>query len=129
MTEAEISALVERFYAKVREDVLLGPIFGAAVHHWDAHLELLKDFWSSVLLTTGRYKGNPLLAHFNLPIGEAHFERWLILFAETAKEVMSPAGAKLIVERAQMIAANLKRNLPSMEGSSNGAGWLASQEA
>ena len=84
ITEMEIASLVERFYAKVRADPEIGPVFNDAVQNWDAHLALLKDFWSTVLLTTGRYKGNPLLAHFPLPIEEKYFARWLTLFSETA---------------------------------------------
>jgi hypothetical protein len=72
ITETEIASIVERFYAKVRVDPEIGPVFNDAVQNWDAHLALLKDFWSTVLLTTGRYKGNPLLAHFPLPIEERY---------------------------------------------------------
>jgi hemoglobin len=111
ITEAEISNLVDRFYAKVRLDPQIGPIFNEAVENWPAHLDLLKDFWSSVLLTTGRYKGNPLLAHFRLPIEEKHFERWLALFTETANEVMSAPHAALVAQRAALIAVNMKRVL------------------
>jgi hemoglobin len=111
ITEVEISTLVERFYAKVRLDPEIGPVFNNAVENWDAHLALLKDFWSSVLHTTGRYKGNPLLAHFNLPIETRHFTRWLALFGETAREVLTPAQANLITHRADRIAINMKRVL------------------
>jgi hemoglobin len=111
ITEAEISTLVDRFYAKVRVDPQIGPVFNEAVENWDAHLALLKDFWSSVLLTTGRYKGNPLVAHFRLPIQEADFTRWLELFRETANEVMSSAHADLIAFKANAIALNMKRVL------------------
>jgi hemoglobin len=116
ITETEISNLVDRFYAKVRMDSQIGPIFNEAVENWPAHLELLKDFWSSVLLTTGRYKGNPLLAHFRLPIEEKHFERWLALFAETANEVMSAAHAAIVAQRAAQIAINMKRVLATSPG-------------
>ena len=111
ITESEISELVDRFYAKVRIDPEIGPVFSDAVENWDAHLALLKDFWSTVLLTTGRYKGNPLLAHFRLPIEERHFVRWLALFTETATEVLSETHAALIAQKAQNIAANMKRVL------------------
>ena len=53
ITETEIASIVERFYAKVRVDPEIGPVFNDAVQNWDAHLALLKDFWSTVLLTTG----------------------------------------------------------------------------
>ena len=88
MTEDQVASLVQRFYAKVREDEMLGPVFNAAVHDWPEHLEKLSAFWSSVMLTTGRYKGNPMAAHvkqksaIELPM----FGRWLELWRETAGE-------------------------------------------
>jgi hemoglobin len=115
ITEAQIGSLVERFYKKVRVDSEIGPIFENAIHNWDAHLALLKDFWSTVLLTTGRYKGNPLLAHFPLPIKEKHFARWLTLFAETAKEEMAPSQAAIVARKAELIAMNMRRVLASQK--------------
>jgi hemoglobin len=111
ITETEIASIVERFYAKVRVDPVIGPVFNEAVQNWDVHLALLKDFWSTVLLTTGRYKGNPLLAHFPLPIKERYFARWLELFSETAKEVVPAAHAAIIMRKADLIAMNMKRVL------------------
>jgi hemoglobin len=111
VTQTEIDLLVDRFYAKVRQDDEIGPIFNANVENWDAHLSLLKDFWSTVLLTSGRYKGNPLVAHFPLPIEQRHFARWFQLFTETAHEVMSAQHARQVVHRAQLIAENMKRVL------------------
>ena len=113
ITETEIASIVDRFYAKVRVDPEIGPVFNDAVRNWDAHLDLLKDFWSTVLLTTGRYKGNPLLAHFPLPIEERHFARWLKLFAETANEVVTVAQAAIVTRKADLIAMNMKRVLAS----------------
>jgi hemoglobin len=113
ITETEIASLVERFYAKVRVDPEIGPVFNRVVRNWDAHLALLKDFWSTVLLTTGRYKGNPLLAHFPLPIEERDFARWLKLFSETAEEVMPASRAAIVTHKADLIAMNMKRVLAS----------------
>jgi hemoglobin len=115
ITEAEIASLVERFYAKIRVDPEIGPVFNNAVQNWDAHLALLKDFWSTVLLTTGRYKGNPLLAHFHLPIEEKYFARWLTLFSETANEVMPASKATSIMHKADRIAMNMRRVLASRQ--------------
>src|ERR1700723_2055705 len=113
ITETEIASIVERFYGKVRVDSEIGPVFHDAVQNWDAHLALLKDFWSTVLLTTGRYKGNPLLAHFPLPIEERYFARWLKLFSETAHEVVPASQAAIIMRKADLIAMNMKRVLAS----------------
>lgn len=109
ITEAEIASLVDHFYAKVRLDPQIGPIFNEEVANWDAHLALLKDFWSSVLLASGRYKGNPLLAHLGLPIEERYFARWLTLFSETANEVMTVRQAEVVTQKANLIAVNMKR--------------------
>jgi hemoglobin len=115
ITEAEISSLVDRFYAKVQLDPEIGPVFKEAIHNWDAHLALLKDFWSTVLLATGKYKNNPLLAHFPLPIEERYFARWLALFSETSNEVMPPAEAAIVLQKAELIARNMKRILASRQ--------------
>jgi len=111
INEQEIALLVDRFYAKVRVDSEIGPVFNGAVQNWEGHLALLKDFWSTVLLTTGRYQGNPLLAHFRLPIEERYFARWLTLFSETANEVMTAPQAEVVAQKATLIAMNMKRVL------------------
>lgn len=109
ISEPSIARLVDSFYAKVRQDSELGPIFNNAVGNWDAHLDLLRDFWSSVLLGTAKYKGNPLLAHFPLDLDELHFSRWLALFSETAREILRPEEAALVIDKAEKIAANIRR--------------------
>jgi hemoglobin len=55
--EAMIERLVRSFYARVRDDGILGPIFAAKIEEWEAHLQKMFAFWSSVALMTGRYHG------------------------------------------------------------------------
>lgn len=107
--QTEISELVDRFYAKVREDDEIGPIFNETIESWDAHLALLKDFWTTVLTGEPRYKGNPMVAHFPLKLDKRHFHRWLSLFEETAAEIMSAEHAQIILRKAEQIAANIER--------------------
>jgi hemoglobin len=111
ITEAQISDLVDRFYAKVRLDHDIGPIFNAIVGDWPHHLATLKDFWSTVLLTTGRYKGDPMMTHLQLPLDPDHFERWLALFAETANETLPPDLAASVIAKSQRIAQNFKNGI------------------
>lgn len=111
ISEEEIAELVDRFYAKVRKDPEIGPVFNEAVADWSHHLALLKNFWSSVMLATGRYKGHPMIAHLPLPIEIQHFDRWLQLFEETAREVMPAAPASQIVNKAERIGMSLKMGL------------------
>lgn len=62
ITEDSIKDLVDRFYAKVHNDSQLGPVFNRAIgendQDWEPHLERMYAFWSSVMLTSGRYHGN-----------------------------------------------------------------------
>ena len=110
MTEQQIATLVDRFYAKVRNDEVLGPVFNAAVRDWPEHLEKLSAFWSSVMLTTGRYKGNPMVAHLKhkSAIEPAMFDRWLGLWRQTASEVLDEAGTAAVAAKAERIAESLQ---------------------
>jgi hemoglobin len=99
-----IERLVAEFYRRVRQDRLLGPIFDAAVEDWDQHLSRMRDFWSSVVLMSGRYKGKPVLVHaMLLGITPAHFRQWLALFDATASDVCPPNAAALFIDRARRI--------------------------
>ena len=107
--ERMIEQLVRGFYSRVRDDELLGPVFNSRIHDWEPHLQRMCDFWSSVMNTSGRYKGKPIPAHVKLTgIEPRHFELWLALFAETAQELFEPALAQLFLLRAQRIAESLK---------------------
>lgn len=108
--EAIIRKLVLAFYAKIRTDPQLGPIFERVIGaDWGPHLDRMCDFWSSVMLMTGRYKGNPVRAHLKLDgITHAHFERWLALFRETAFETCPSAAAVAFAARADNIAKSLQ---------------------
>ncbi len=107
LDEKILTELVHRFYARVRKDSVLGPVFEARITDWAPHLERMVAFWSSVALMTGRYHGAPMPAHIGLPVGWAEFERWLALFRETAFETCAPEGAALVIERAERIARSL----------------------
>lgn len=111
ITEPAIAELVSRFYAKVRQDPEIGPVFNAAIDDWDFHLEKLSAFWSSVMLRTGRYKGNPMEAHMRQPVRPPMFDRWLALWGETAEEVFAPELAQEFRLRADRIAGSLKLGL------------------
>ena len=109
ITEEALGRLVGRFYARVREDALLGPVFERAIDDWPHHLETLHAFWSSVMLTSGRYKGRPLPAH--LRHAEAmtpeRFSRWLALWKETSEELFAPEPAAALQAKAARIAESL----------------------
>jgi hemoglobin len=85
ITPATLGLLVRRFYARAREDVLLGPLFEAAIQDWNPHLDQITAFWTTAVLGTKTYRGNPLAAHKKHPLTPAMFDRWLALWAESLK--------------------------------------------
>jgi hemoglobin len=114
--EAMIERLVHGFYAKVRKDALLGPVFESRVEDWDVHLVRMCRFWSSVALMSGAYSGNPMARHVRLPVDAAHFDRWLELFEATAAELCPPSAAVHFVERARRIAQSLELGIAVTAG-------------
>lgn len=116
LDDALLTALVHRFYEKIRRDPLLAPIFTERIQDWDSHLDRMVSFWSSVALMTGRYSGTPMQAHARLPVDWPHFERWLALFSETAAETCPPEGARHVIERARRIARSLHMAVEDARG-------------
>lgn len=109
ISEASLTGLVDAFYAKVRIDPLLGPVFNGAIDDWPEHLEKLQAFWSSVMLTSGRYKGRPVPAHVKHAqhIDRTSFARWLQIWGETTQELLEPAAAAAMQTKAGQIAESL----------------------
>ena len=98
------------FYAKVHIDPVLGPIFERVLRdRWGPHLETMRNFWSSVMLTSGRYKGAPVPAHLRIKgIDPEMFDRWLRLFGETCDELFENDVAESFRAKAVRIAESLK---------------------
>ena len=100
--------MVHAFYARVRRDAVLGPIFDNQISDWDRHLVKLVDFWSSMLRGTGRFTGAPMPKHVALPgLSAALFQRWLALFHETT----SAQANQAMGERAYMMAQRIAQSL------------------
>ena len=118
ITEERLTALVDLFYGRVRRDPLIGPVFNDAIDDWDEHLGKLQAFWSSVMLTSGRYKGRPLPAHVKHGdrIDPASFARWLELWREATEEVLPPAAAAAMQEKAGRIAESLQMGIAYARG-------------
>ena len=110
ITESSIVRLVDTFYARVRADAVLGPVFAARLDgHWDQHMPRMVAFWTKVLLGTGEFQGNVFGKHMALSgIERDHFVRWLALFRATALDVFGAAGAAPALDVANRIAASLQ---------------------
>ncbi len=100
----DIQFLVNLFYARVREDDLLSPIFESVIgEKWDDHFERMYRFWETVLLGRYTYIGSPFPPHLNLPVEGKHFNRWLVLFESTVDSFF--AGEK--ADKAKMQASKM----------------------
>jgi hemoglobin len=110
LSENAIRHLIDSFYKKVGGDPELGPIFERAIAgDWGPHLATMHDFWSSVMLTSGRYKGNPVAIHLRVEgIEPQLFDRWLALFDETCREFFDNDVADAFRTKAVRIAQSLK---------------------
>jgi hemoglobin len=106
--EAMIETLIRAFYARVQQDALLAPIFDSRIADWECHLKNMFAFWSSMTLHSGRYHGQPMAKHMRLAVDANHFDRWLALFEETARETCPPLAAERFVERARRVAESLE---------------------
>lgn len=111
LDHAALSALVQAFYAKVRADAVLGPVFNAAIapDEWPPHLARMADFWSSVMLGSGLYHGQPMAVHLRHrdAIAPDMFDRWLALWQQSAADLLLPSDAEAVVAKARRIAESL----------------------
>ncbi len=108
-SEEDIRLLVDSFYEKAMKDEVIGYIFtDIAKISLEHHLPILYQFWSSVLLGTSNYQGNPMGAHIQLaekePLTKNHFDRWLTLWVETVDQLFEGNAAMEAKQRAKNIA-------------------------
>jgi truncated hemoglobin YjbI len=110
ITEASIPMMVDTFYARVREDAVLSPVFESRLAgRWDQHMPRMYAFWTKVLLGTGEFDGNVFGKHMALSgISKEHFVRWLALFRMTAIEVFGIDEAAAPIQVAERIASSLQ---------------------
>src|ERR1700727_2296106 len=111
--ETMIETLIRAFYARVRQDALLAPIFESRIAEWEPHLDNMIAFWSSLTLHSGRYHRQPMEKNMPLAVDARHFDRWLTLFEETTREVCPPAAAERFIERARRVAESLELGIAS----------------
>lgn len=118
--QEDVKQFVDGFYLRVQADSLLGPVFGSRINDWGPHLNRMCDFWSSILLGTGAYRGQPFPKHLGLGIGAAHFERWLGLFEENMNSQFQGPRAIEAVQRAKTIAEIFKGKIAFIEANDKG---------
>jgi hemoglobin len=105
----DIAKLVSEFYLKATPDPLIGKFFTEVVNlSWEKHIPLIVDFWSTILLGEGNYRGNVMEAHQKIHrlevLKQEHFDRWLQLWAQTVHELFEGPKAEEAIQRGQSIA-------------------------
>jgi len=98
----DVRLLVDTFYAAIRQDDLLGPIFNDRIPEslWPAHLTKLTDFWETNLFAVRRFKGNPsrkhvdVDRHMHFTLTKDHFDHWLELWFATVDSLFEGPRAE-----------------------------------
>jgi hemoglobin len=110
---ADLEGLVNIFYAKIKKDSLLGPIFNKHIpeEKWPEHLSKLTDFWETNLFGIRKFKGNPSQKHvevdrgLNHSVGQTHFGQWLNLWFQTIDELFVGERANKAKEASRRMAS------------------------
>ena len=105
----DLYTLLTQFYNKLLADNSISYLFTDVakidLHH---HLEILIDFWDSILFQSDTYRKNAMQPHMILhqksPLHKHHFETWLGYFNQTVDELFEGEKASLAKERALSIA-------------------------
>lgn len=116
ITEAQIDVVVAAFYARVRQDAVLGPIFyraiGTSAEDWRHHEARIASFWRNAIGMDRSFSGNPMRKHAdNSEIQPEHFATWLALFEQTATELLPDLAARGIIAMAHRIGDSLQFGL------------------
>lgn len=115
-----IKTVVHTFYDRVRTHPVLAPVFNSVITDWEPHLATMVNFWSSVMNTSGRYKGQPMPKHQALEgVTPGHFSVWLGLFEDTVREQCPADIADVFVEKSQLIARSLQLGMFGLQGLEN----------
>lgn len=108
----DINKLVHLFYAKIRKNELLGPIFDRHIsdEQWPEHLEKLTDFWETNLFGIAKFKGSPSTKHINVDknmnhtIEQTHFGVWLQLWFESIDQLFDGETAQKAKQSARKMS-------------------------
>ncbi|MGI8803044.1 MAG: group III truncated hemoglobin [Solirubrobacteraceae bacterium] len=116
---ADCERLVRAFYGRALVDPIIGWIFAdVAKLELEAHVPVIASFWETILLGSQTYSGsafNPHAAlHARVRLRAGHFERWLVLWRETADELFAGERAELAKTHAVRVARAFQRRLRSL---------------
>jgi len=118
ITKENINEMVITFYTKIlKEDGEVAKVFrdklGEDINseEWQEHIKILTNFWAMIALQDPEYQGNPMRAHFDLPLSREKFGSWLVMFFEVIDAMYERDLGMIFKSRAENIASNFMRNL------------------
>lgn len=117
ITAAQIERVVNKFYAAVRRDPVLAPVFAAHVPRdgWPAHEAKIASFWRNAILYERIYDGNPMQKHMAARnVHAEHFPHWLGLFDKTLMAELPPDTARAFSALAHRIARGLRMGVEDL---------------
>jgi len=105
----DLLKLLTHFYNKLLADKSISYLFtDVAKIDLPHHLDILVNFWDSVLFQNDVYRKNAMQPHLILhqqsPLQKHHFQTWLTYFNETVDELFEGEIAFRAKERALSIA-------------------------
>jgi len=105
----DLLRLLALFYSKLLTDKSISYLFtDIAKIDMPHHLDILVDFWDSILFQKDVYGKNAMQPHMILhqksPLQKHHFQTWLKYFNESVDELFEGEKAFLAKERALSIA-------------------------
>jgi len=118
LTADQIDTVVGKFYAAVRQDADLAPIFNNHIHDWPEHEIKIASFWRNAILRERSYAGNPMQKHQAAgDVKPDHFPIWLGLFDEVLPAELPPHLADEWSRLAHRIGQGLSYGLAMQAGS------------
>lgn len=119
ITKDNIKEFVILFYTKILDDQQIGHFFidilGDDINNnqWQEHIDILIDFWASMLLQDNNYTGSPFAPHAKMKLQKADFDHWQILLDETLNEIYEIHTSKPFKEIGQIMSKNFLAKLDS----------------
>jgi hemoglobin len=101
---------VKWFYAKVRYEPALEPIFTAHVPVWSEHIENITQFWYRMTGGPSAWSGG-MGRHFFLHLTPEHFAVWLGVWDENCRELLPEREAGEMSGLAHRIGDDLQAML------------------
>lgn len=116
-----LSRLIKWFYAKVRYEPELEPIFKAHVHSWPEHIRVIIDFWAGMTGGPSTYRSG-MGRHFRMKLQPAHFDMWLKVWDQNNRDLLPEREAGEMIALGHNLADDLQRMIARIEQAPKAAG-------